>query len=92
MPMGVALLPYWIERTDAPGTLGFGVTAWSEEDALALIRVAGFSIDPDRVIIHRNVVPHDIDPNHVAPNSGPQNFRGMWFPCMNLGSGASGQR
>jgi len=39
------LISFWIKTSDPHGPLGFGVTAWSVEDAIDLIRLAGYSID-----------------------------------------------
>jgi len=85
------LISYWIEGTDASGSHGFGVTAYSPEDAIALILDAGFPIDSKAAVVHRNIRPHEVDHLHVAPNSGPSVFRGVWYPCLSIGWGASGQ-
>lgn len=85
------LISFWIEATDTGGPVGFGVTAWSLEDAFDLIREGGYGIDADRAIVRRNIRPHEVDPAHIGPNSGPFVFRGVWYPCLNIGLGASGQ-
>jgi hypothetical protein len=86
------LISFWIQGTDPSGPIGFGVTAWSVEDAIALIRDAGFSIDSELAVIRENVMPREVDYNHVARNAGPAVFRGLWYPCLNIGWGANGQR
>lgn len=85
------LISFWIEGTDSIGPIGFGVTAWSLDDAFELIREYEYNIDADRAVVHRDVRPHEVDWWHVAPNSGPFVFRGIWYPCLNIGWGASGQ-
>jgi len=84
------LISFWIKTFDPHGPLGYGVTAWSLEDAIGLIRLAGYSIDLDEVTVSEDVHPHQVDDRHIAPNSGPSTFRGVWYPCLNIGWGASG--
>jgi hypothetical protein len=86
------LISFWIKGTDPRGPIGFGVTAWSRDDAFELIRTAGYSIDPDLPVVRENCMPHEVDYSHVAANAGPAVFRGIWYPCLNIGWGASGQR
>jgi len=67
------------------------VTAWSVEDAFALIESAGFSIDSTTAAVRENVWPHEVGFYHVVRKEGPAVFRGVWYPCLNIGCGASGQ-
>ena len=55
------------------GPLGFGVTAWSVEDAIQLIKAHGFDIPEslDLLQVQENVTIADLDQNHVVPNMGP---------------------
>jgi hypothetical protein len=85
------LISYWIKGTDPRGPYGFGVTAWSLEDAVALIRAEGYSIEEETAEARANVFPHDVDWFHTPVNAGPAVFRGVWYPCLNIGWGASGQ-
>lgn len=85
------LISFWIEGTEPFGPIGFGVKAWSLEDAFTLIREYEYTIEAEKALIHRNVRPHEVDWRHVAHNSGPFVFRGIWYPCLNIGWGASGQ-
>jgi len=84
------LISFWIEGTDPRGPIGFGVTAWSIEDAFKLIKERGFHIDEERAVIHEGVQPHEVDFDYIARNSGPASFRGIWYPALNIGWGASG--
>jgi len=86
------LIPFWIKGTDPHGPHGFGVTAWSIEDAFGLIRDLGYRIDEERAVIHPYTQPHEVGYAHVGRNAGPAFFRGIWYPCLNIGWGASGQR
>jgi hypothetical protein len=74
------LITFWIEGNDPHGPIGFGVTAWSIEDAFTLIKERGFRIDDACAVIHRGVQPHEVDFSHVKRNAGPAFFRGVWYP------------
>jgi hypothetical protein len=69
--------PYWI-KTDRPMSLGIGVTAQSEEDAIGLFREAF----PTHTALGITVIQdmREIDQKHVAPNAGDWLRRGIWFP------------
>jgi hypothetical protein len=72
------LRPYWI-KTDIPYDLGAGITAYSEQDAAALFRLAwpnAYKIV--EIAIIRDM--REIDQNHVAPNMGNWMKRGIWYP------------
>ena len=69
--------PYWI-MPDGPPCLGFGVTAESEDAAVALAEphLDGAKISSIRAI--RDI--SELDQNHVVPNMGVWLRRGVWFP------------
>ena len=78
---------FWITfPEDATSPIGIGVTAFSLEDAFALLD--DFGID-----LHRRMKPMKVSkgislrdlPSWVGPNSGPLIFRGVWAPCYNIG-------
>jgi hypothetical protein len=75
---------YWLEwePRDKNLTIGCGVTAFDEEDALALIAAAlGRELPrPARVI--EDVDVSMLDPRHVVPFIYPSNERGVWFPKL----------
>jgi hypothetical protein len=77
---------YWFA---VPGLNGFGVTAFSIEDARFLLEAEGYLIDADVEVI-TDVDVSTLDPNHVLQNVGPSSFRGVWFPCLNVGWGEPG--
>lgn len=71
--------------------LGIGVTAYSEEDAFALIREQGFDQwyeGAKEVRVTSGVRIDDLDRNHLIPNMGPLQFRGVWLPAANIGFGS----
>lgn len=83
---------YWISfPQDSRRPMGIGVTAYSIEDAFGLIRTQGFDawfVGAREIKILSGVRPADIDQNHILPNSGPMQFRGVWYPAANIGWGA----
>ena len=73
---------FWF-RTESG--FGYGVTAYSREDAERLLAALGYP-EGGRSIIEliEDVSLSSLDQNHVIPNSGPVVVRGVWFPCRNL--------
>jgi hypothetical protein len=70
---------YWFPASAA---LGVGVTAWSLEDAVSLATGALHLLPAGATISHpiEDVDINALDQNHVVPNMGPCNFRGVWYP------------
>jgi hypothetical protein len=61
--------------------LGCGVTAWTEGDAVAILRdkiFAGALLPP--YCLEKDIDVRTLDPGHVRPNMGTVAFRGIWFP------------
>jgi len=79
------LTRYWLKfsrlATPHPLNLGCGVTAWSLDDALRLIRSVfpDLSLGPPIEII-QNIDVSTLDPGHVLPNMGDVTLRGVWWP------------
>ena len=71
-----------------------GVTAFSLEDALALLDDHGYDFHrlAKRIEVRRGITFQDIDSCHILPNSGPIFFRGIWYPCLNIGYSALNAR
>jgi hypothetical protein len=92
MKQSAALDTYWISFPQDPDCpFGIGVTAYSESDAFALVRAQGFDrwyADASEVRVDKGVRLSDLDPRNVAPNIGPMQFRGVWYPAANIGWGA----
>jgi hypothetical protein len=63
---------------------GIGVTAYTIDDAIALIAKESLLINTQIVEIIEDVDIQSLDQNHVIPNMGPPNFRGIWFPNLML--------
>ncbi len=76
---------FWLPIADR---LGIGVTAESRAEAEALAQQAAaqlrLPLPLDVSSIVEDVDIRDLDQNHVIPNMGPPDFRGVWFPRMNL--------
>lgn len=74
---------YWFTTKDG---YGFGVTAFSLDDAKHLVDDAARSLgwDYELLDIIENVDVRDLDQGHVVPNMGAPNFRGVWFPNLNM--------
>jgi hypothetical protein len=66
--------------------LGVGVTASSRLKAESLAREAcvqlGWTFEATAAV--EDVDVGTLDQNHVVPNMGPPNFRGVWFHCLNI--------
>ena len=83
---GSWLISYWITTGNRWGPLGFGVTAFSIEDASRLISAEGFDIPKtlEELQVRENITFAELDQNHVVPNMGPMIMRGVWYPRCNL--------
>jgi hypothetical protein len=70
-----------------PGRLGIGVTAESRAEAEALAEQAAaqfrLPLPLELSSIVEDVDIRDLDQNHVIPNMGSPNLRGVWFPRIN---------
>ncbi len=75
------LTTYWIEFGDMLNCQ-YGVTAFTLEDALTLIKEKAYPREtlPPVLRYKENIKYSDLDPNHVACNMGPMTERCIWFP------------
>lgn len=62
--------------------LGCGITGYSYEDALTLLKQKVFKgneeVNIKECIENINLI--HLDSNHILPNILPPNFRGIWYP------------
>jgi hypothetical protein len=83
------LIAFWIQPPSPHGPLGLGVTAWSLDDALRIIRALGYGRylpeDLSTLVIREGVTVADLDQPHVVANMGPIVVRGMWYPFVAVG-------
>jgi hypothetical protein len=71
---------YWFKTEKGPG---FGVTAFSVEDAEGLLYAARFDIGEPKVVeVVENVDIRDLDQRQVVANMGSPYRRGIWFPLI----------
>ena len=80
------LVPYLLVVEEAGRLQRYGVSGYSLEDALALLRAVGIAIDPadPAVTIREHPRLTDWEASHLGPNMGPMHFRGVWYPRANL--------
>ncbi len=82
------LVPFWIRFLGEPELQhSYGVTAYSLDDALALLQKQHLvGQDIERPIgVTANVRIEDLDPSQIVPNCGPMGFRGVWYPASGVG-------
>jgi hypothetical protein len=79
---GATLTRYWFKTKDGPG---FGITAFSEEDAKVLLTDIATTIGKDYEVLRiiTDVDVHALDQNQVIPNMGSPSLRGVWYPLLN---------
>ena len=80
--MGTLLTRYWFQSKNYAG---IGVTAYSKEDAIALIKseILVMAYEPNFESCIENIDIQELDINHVRPNMGDCTRRGVWFPNLN---------
>lgn len=80
---------YWIRMRisisdDAPPgiLLGIGVTAYSRDDAIGIVREKVFHCGamPEILQFTEDVPMSSLDSSHVLPNIGNHLVEGVWFP------------
>jgi hypothetical protein len=87
MPVA-SLTSYWIDGPDDHGPLGYGVTAFSPEDAWAIIADAGYTLPEEKKSLTLRSVRSvdDVAVRYVSDHSGPIVMRGLWYPFNRLGT------
>ena len=88
------LTAYWISIPDEPGfSFGFGVTAFTVEDAFNLLAERGcdFHVCASRADVCEIQDVAAIEYEHIRVNMGLILFRRSWYPCFNVGIDASGR-
>jgi len=85
--MAEPLIAFWINARGAVQARGYGVTAFSEEDACRLIASQGLPLPEDRNLldITHNIQREALDAKHILPNCGPMMIRGVWYPLTKVG-------
>ena len=78
---------YWIKLAPpAPVgfTLGCGVTAFSEDDARALLQGEFSETPPVIATVEADVDVSSLDAKHIIPNMGDCTQRGFWYPNLGI--------
>ena len=80
--MNEPLTSFWIIALETVEIREFGVTAFSADDAIQLLRDAGHELPQDRhrLDVTPGIRPGDLDAKHITPNCGPAVVRGVWYP------------
>lgn len=67
---------------------GFGVTAYSLDDAKLLVDRAAYDLGMNYEVLEvvEDIDVQTLDQSHVVPNMGAPNFRGVWYPNLMLNS------
>jgi hypothetical protein len=81
--MNKLLTTYWIEM-GAGLAMQYGVTAYSFDDAISILKQKVFRNDEIPTVKNfiENIKFRDLDQNHVVPNMGIITERGIWFPNL----------
>jgi hypothetical protein len=83
------LTAFWIRSPLPHAPLGFGVTAWSFDDALSIIAALDYGryLSDDRagMQVREGITVDDLEQPHVVANMGPIIVRGMWYPFVAVG-------
>ena len=78
------LKTFWIKSPLPHAPMGFGVTAHSIVEAIAIIRAMGYGRylpeDSNQLRISEGIKVDELDQRHVVPNMNPIVVRGMWYP------------
>ena len=80
-----SLRRYWFTFPKSPEptplTLGCGVTAYDDDDAMDILREYVFNgVQPSVAEVIVDVDVSTLDKSHVLPNMGATVVRGVWFP------------
>ena len=81
------LTAYWIVTGRRHDPLGYGVTAYSLDDAFNIIRGSGYELpeDLDILMVTEGVRVDDLEHDYVRTHMGPIVVRGLWYPCRRVG-------
>lgn len=83
------LTAFWIKSPFKHAPLGFGVTAWSFDDALSIIRAFDYGryLPDDLADIHvtAGICVSELQNSYVLEHMGPIIVRGIWYPFVAIG-------
>ncbi len=75
---------YWFKTKEF--FYGIGVTAYSLKDAQNLVQesIPYVNWNFNELEVIENIDISNLDEGHVLPNMGAPNFRGVWYPNLNI--------
>ena len=81
------LTAYWIVTARPHDPLGYGVTAYSLDDAFQIIRGFGYELPEDlnNLKITEGVRVDDLEHDYIRMHMGPIVVRGLWYPFRKIG-------
>lgn len=86
------LIRYWLKTQNPHDPLGYGVTAFSLDDAVSIIRWNGFSFPEsmDGVEVRESITFDELSKldhsAYITTHLGPMASRGLWYPFARLGA------
>ena len=85
------LVPYLFSVRRGGVVDWYGVSAYSLDDALGLLRAYGYELDPadPDVTVRERVQLTEFERRHIGSNMGPTQLRDVWYPRHNLGDAAA---
>ena len=87
-----SLIRYWLKTPNPRDPLGYGVTAFSLDDAVSIIRwngysfresLAGVDVREDIRLDELSKLDHS---KYITTRLGPMAARGLWYPFVRLGA------
>jgi hypothetical protein len=76
-----SLRRFWFKFADHPDSpLGYGVTAWTEDDARAILQTHVFKDGFPAGTVTPDIDVSGLDAGHILPNIESPTWRGIWFP------------
>lgn len=85
------LSTFWITfPNDSYLPIGVGVTAFNKLDAFKLMEEQGLDwhLKANKTHVIEHIRCENLSVSHEKVNMGPMQFRGVWYPCLNIGFGA----
>jgi hypothetical protein len=80
VPENARLRRFWF-KFEGERSLGYGVTAWTEDDALNILRERVFESGAvPRFSVAADIDVSTLDAGHIRPNMENPTWRGIWFP------------
>jgi hypothetical protein len=85
------LIRYWLKTPNPHDPLGYGVTAFSLDDAVNIIRWNGYAFPEnlEGIEVREGITFDELrqfdHSEYITTHSGPMAARGLWYPFVRLG-------